>query len=81
MALRAFRTTFICAIDRDEIDDDEVAEPTLDEVKSYLEDALVVDFDTENNGNPVGLQSVEVHIEQLTELPPDEVKKLYKTPT
>lgn len=80
MALRAFTATFRCAIDvADEEDDDgePMAEPTLEEIKAYLNDALVLDYDSEEYGNPVGMQSIEVNIDTLKELPKAEVKKLY----
>lgn len=73
--LRAFVAIFRCAIDTDEIDSDEPV--TVEHVKAYLNDALQLGFDTEEHGNPVGLESVEVNVETLVELLPDEVAKLY----
>ena len=81
MALRAFTAVFRCAIDVDEADETESGrqrrEPSLNQVKQYLKRALNVDLDTEDNGNPVGMQSVEVNIETLQELTPAEVKRDY----
>lgn len=80
--MRAFRTTFLCAIDENEAVDNDQRETgvpvTLEEVKRYLSDALRLSFDDEQCGNPIGLQSLEVHIEQLEELPQNEVEKLYE---
>lgn len=82
MPIRVFKTTFLFCIDTDGAHDDEGNEiedcaPTLEEVKEYLDDALLLDVDTDGCGNPVGFQSAEVAIGDLTELSPDEVKKLY----
>lgn len=90
--VRAFRGSFLVAIVESEadedIDDDEDEEEgddesdgpapvTLDALKDYLKDALTVDIDTEEYGNPVGFQSAELVWDTLTELPPDEVARLY----
>ena len=82
MALRAFKTTFLVAIDESEAKDseqrDEAEGPvTVEELKDYLRDALVLSWDDESNGNPCGVQSMEVQIEELAELPPAEVHQLY----
>lgn len=81
--LRGFVGTFRCAIDTAELTSEEcpeVDEPTLEEVKAYLQDALKVDFDMEGCGNPVGITSVEVDIEGLKEIPPEEVARVYGDP-
>ena len=82
MTLRAFKATFLVAIDESEAKDneqrDEAAGPvTVEELKDYLRDALVLSWDDEDNGNPCGVQSMEVQIEELAELPPAEVQQLY----
>lgn len=81
MALRAFKTTFLVAIDDESIEIDDRAEElgpvSLEELKEYLNSALRVDWDNESEGDPCGVQSMEVLIEGLTELSPDEVAKLY----
>jgi len=76
MTLRAFRTTFLVAIEETELEDRDTP-VTLDELKKYLNDALIVSFNDEEHGNPVGLSSMEVFIEQLTEISPQERKALY----
>ena len=80
MALRAFKTTFLIAIDQDESsewdDEDDQSPMSLDEFKEWLNDALRVDVDTDGCGNP-GFQSCDVDIDGLKELSPDQVKKLY----
>jgi hypothetical protein len=83
MALRAFRTTFLIAIDEADAvanwQREEDAKPvTLDELKEYLNDALIVDVNTDEYGDPLGFQSAEIYIEKLKELTSAEVKKLYK---
>lgn len=90
LTLRAFRGNFLVAIDDSEADDyddvfdeveddeDEPSPATLDAVKEYLKDAAAVDMDMEEYGNPVGFQSLELQFESLEELPPDEVRRLYK---
>ena len=82
MALRAFKATFLVAIDESEARDneqrDEAEGPvTVEELKDYLRDALVLSWDDEANGNPCGVQSMEVQIEELAELPSAEVHQLY----
>lgn len=73
MRIRAFRTTFLCAIDEEELD----GTPSLEEVKEYLADVLRLQLDDEYGTKPVGLSSVEVNIEGLEELSSEDVKKLY----
>lgn len=73
--LRAFQTTFLVAIDDD--DEDLDLPITKQDVIDYLNDALIVDVNMEEYGNPVGFQSAEVKIASLVELSGDEVKKLY----
>ena len=91
--VRAFRGSFLVAIveseadedfdeddgdgDGDDGDDGDPAPVTLDAVKDYLKDALNLDIDTEEYGNPVGFQSAELLWDTMTELPPDEVARLY----
>ena len=82
MALRAFKATFLVAIDESEARDneqrDEAEGPvTVEELKDYLRDALVLSWDDEANGNPCGVQSMEVQIEELAELPSAAVHQLY----
>lgn len=83
--MRAFKATFRCAIgddfrgDEDEDEDGGERErpATLEEIKVYLKDALMVSFDDEEYGNPFGLASVEVIIEDLEEISDEEKEKLY----
>lgn len=83
MALRAFRTTFLIAIDEQDAADLEQRDPdkpvTLEEVKEYLRNYLNLDMNTEDVGGSeeIGFQSVEVNIEALREIPADEVSRLY----
>jgi len=82
MALRAFKATFLVAIDEDEAVANEqrgklAGQVTVEELKEYLNEALQVDWDNESEGDPCGIQSVEVNIEGLTELTPAEVKTTY----
>jgi hypothetical protein len=79
--LRAFRGTFLVAIDDEEMDEGRAEtapiKPTLSELKSYLHCAAKIDWDNENYGNPVGVTSMELGIEALQELTEAEVKELY----
>lgn len=82
MTLRAFKAAFLVAIDdqeavQEEFRDTEQGPVTLDELKAYLKDALRVDVEIENFRNDVGWQSAEVLIDELTELPPEEVQTRY----
>ena len=82
MAIRAFKATFLVAIDDQEALDNEDRLPddgpvTLHELQDYLNDALRVDWNNEENGNACGVQSVEVDINTLQELTPNEVHELY----
>ena len=83
MALRAFQTTFLIAIDEEEARESgqrEHSEPvTIEELKQYLAKALIVDVNTDEHGNQIGFQSVEVQIDDLTELEPQTVHELYGT--
>jgi hypothetical protein len=81
--LRAFRLSLLVAIDVDEaIENEDRTEEdgpvTVEEVKGYLEDAIRLDIDTEEYGNPVGFQSAEIEWGSMKELPEAEVKRLYK---
>lgn len=81
MALRAFQTTFLIAIDDEEAREEEQRENpeplTIEELKQYLAKALIVDVNTDEHGDEIGFQSVEVQIEKLTELGPHMVGELY----
>lgn len=82
MALRAFKTTILVAIDDEEAIQEEYREDTqgpvtLEELKDYLNGALRIDVDTENFGNQVGWQSAEVVVTELEELSDDERKARY----
>ena len=73
MALRAFKTTVLVAIDEAEATsegqrEESAGEVTLDELKQYLRKALLLDMNLESCGNPVGFGSAEVLIDELTEL-------------
>ena len=76
--LRAFKGTFLVAIDQSEADEGEGETPLkLDDLTSYLKDALVLDVDTEEHGNPVGFQSAELLFDTLEELSAETVRLLY----
>lgn len=81
MALRAFQTTLLIALDDVEAREEEQRtspEPvTIEELQQYLAKALIVDVNIENHRNEVGFQSVEVQIETLIELDPHQVSELY----
>lgn len=83
MGLRAFKTTFLVAIDEDEALANEQRDSenpvTIEELRTYLSDALRLSFNDEDFGNEVGVQSLQVLIENLEELPAAEVKRLYPT--
>ena len=81
MALRAFQTTFLIAIDSEEAHQEELRSApgpvTIEELKQFLAKALVIDVNTAEHGNEIGFRSVEVHIEKLAELSPSQVRELY----
>jgi len=69
-------------IDEDEAVADEQREEdagpvTLEEAKEYLNEALYPSWDTEDYGNPIGVESVNQHVSEMIELPPEEVKRLF----
>lgn len=83
MALRAFRATYLVAIDdeeaiQEEQRDEDAGPVTLEELKNYLKKSVYPVLDTENNGNECGVQSVEMIHEQLEELSADEIKGMYQ---
>ena len=41
---------------------------TLEEVKEFLDDALIVDVNTEDFDNPIGFTSAEVNLDSLEEI-------------
>lgn len=80
--MRAFRGAFLVAIDDVEATEQEQREEdagpaSLEELKSYLAKAVRPVLNDEEHGNPCGVQSVEMLFEELTELPQDEVRRLY----
>lgn len=68
--MQIFKATFRCAIDEAELleEGDRETPVTLEELKEYLSQSLIVSFNDEEYGNPVGLQSVEVDVEELEEI-------------
>jgi hypothetical protein len=78
MALRAFRSTFLVAIDDEELDRDNDQPVSLEELKDYLANALHPVLDDEAYGNPVGFASAELDFDSLVELPAEEVQRLYQ---
>jgi hypothetical protein len=72
MAKRVFVVPIIVLVDDDERDDPETAPATFDDVREYLADAIMLDIDTEEYGNPVGFQSAATDTGQMTELSPEE---------
>lgn len=82
MVMRAFRTTFLVAIDEETVSDEDRAagfmSVDLDEVADYLADGgLQLSWNDEDCGNPCGVVSMEIDLDGLVELPAAEVKKLY----
>ena len=79
--MRVFKTTFLVALDPTEAVESgerQAGKPlTLDEVKDYLHSALLLAWDREGQGDPIGIQSLEVWTDQLEELPAAEVHRLY----
>jgi hypothetical protein len=41
---------------------------TLEEIKEFLNDALIVDVNTEDFDNPIGFMSAEVNLDSLEEI-------------
>lgn len=76
--LRAFKGTILVVIDPSG-DDEGDGEPslTLDYLSNFLKEALLIDIDTEEHGNPVGFQSAELLCDTLEELSTDTVRLLY----
>lgn len=56
---RTFVATFTVVVEDDEA--------SLEDVKDYLNEALIVDLDTEEAGNPVQAASATVHVDGLIE--------------
>lgn len=54
---------------------------TLDEIKDYRHSALLLAWDREGQGDPIGIQSLEVWTDHLEELPAAEGDRLYKERT
>lgn len=77
MTIRAFKTSFLVAIDESERREEMTGRVTLTDLKDYLSKVLMVDWDSEGYGDTCGVQSVEVDIDGLKELSPGEVKSLY----
>ena len=79
--MRVFKSTFLVAVDpADAVDSGEREEGkplTLEEVKDYLHRALMLDWDREGQGDPIGIQTMEVWTDQLHELSAAEVDHLY----
>lgn len=71
--LRTFTGAFCVSIDPDEADEDR-PQATLDELIDFLKEAAVLDVDTEDNGNTLGVQGVELLLNTLEELPTDDVR-------
>jgi hypothetical protein len=71
--LRAMRGTFLFAFDpadafqnEDRTDD----RPTPEEIKAFLDDAVTIDVNTEENGNPIGFASAELDFNRWSNSPP-----------
>jgi hypothetical protein len=83
LGLRAFRGTFLVAIDENESpeleagDETEPVPVTLVTLKEWLKKAIILDVNTEEEGDPHGFQSCELKFDSLYELPQSEVKRLY----
>jgi hypothetical protein len=81
--IRAFKLPVIVLIDDQEAIEeerrDEAKGPvTLEEIKEYLSNSLMIDWDIEECGNEVGILSLNAHFEEITELPPEEREKVFK---
>lgn len=77
--LRVFTMTVLVAVDQSEMEDDDgnPVEPiTATKLREYLDEAGIIDWDAEENGN-VGVTSMEMHPTTLRELPREEVVRLY----
>lgn len=81
--LRGFKATFFVLIDEDQLefddDDDEkkIIEIQTGEIQQFLEEAVKLDVDMEECGNPVGWDSIELHYDTLTEMTPKEMVDYY----
>lgn len=80
-SIRAFVVPVVVLIDDQEAIDDERRDEakgpvTLEELKNYLSDAMIVDWNVEEYGNEVGLESLNVHFEEIRELSPEETAKV-----
>lgn len=70
--LRTFIGKFFVTIDPSEADEGE-QHPTLDDLIDFLKDAVVLDVNTEDTGNPFGVGGVELVLHTLEELPNNDV--------
>jgi hypothetical protein len=69
--MRAFKTAFVVFVEpADAIYNGEREKDkplTLEEVKSYLNMALLLDWDREGQGDPIGIQGMQVSVDELEE--------------
>ncbi|HMP02762.1 MAG TPA: hypothetical protein PKC45_09715 [Gemmatales bacterium] len=70
---RAFTGTFLVSLDPHEADED-APDFTLDDLIDFLKGAVVLDVDTEDQGNPLGVQGVELLLDTLEERSADDVR-------
>jgi hypothetical protein len=68
MPRRTFQGTYTVTID----DDDAEVEVTLDRLKDYLKDVVVVDADVDDANDSVGFTSLVLDHDTLTEVSPTE---------
>jgi hypothetical protein len=67
--MKVFKTTFLVyddpeeAIENGERNKDKPL--TTEEVREYLNNALLIDWDREGQGDPIGIQGMEVVVEDL----------------
>lgn len=84
MALRAFRGTFLIAIDEDNVSDEVkghiygTGPTTVEVVKDFCQETITIDCSTDSSEDYVGFVSAQIDFESLTELEPEEIIKIYK---
>lgn len=76
MATRVFSVPLLVTIETDE----DLPPVELDDVRAYLEAAMLVDVDTEDCGNPIGFSAAALVLKRLTELTPEEIARLRRRP-
>lgn len=67
--------------DPSEVEDEDGKTPvvTKEDAIAYLEKAMTIDYNNEEHGDPIGVLSLNVHINDAVELSPDLAAKVIKT--